>query len=194
MDVLINDNYINQISNHKENMAKRRKRGQNLSIHQFDEATQKQIQETVEQERQNMDSEGLILSTVQMVDDHFTSPPKKEDDINDREEEEKVETDEADNILRSSQEEAETTEKLEEASPQKSDQVSIEIEQPVAVEKRQDYTLINKLFNFLDKPAASVDPKEGLNSTLCGYFSKVVQIMISCDPRELMKYFQENDY
>jgi hypothetical protein len=51
LDVLIQDNYISQISNHKENMAKRKKRGQNLSIHQFDEATQKCIQDTVAQER-----------------------------------------------------------------------------------------------------------------------------------------------
>jgi hypothetical protein len=52
--------------------------------------------------------------------------------------------------------------------------VSIELEQAVIIEKKQDYTLINKLFKFLDKPAASEDPNEGLNSTLCGYFSKVV--------------------
>ena len=70
------------------------------------------------------------------------------------------------------------------------EQESIEIEQPVSTEKKQDYTLINKLFSFLDKPAASENPEYGLNSTLCGYFSKVILIMISCDPLELMKYFQ----
>ena len=66
---------MSQVSSHSENMAKRKKRGQNLSIHQFDEATQKQIQETVDQER-------LVHSKVQVVEDHFI---KKEDDINDRE-------------------------------------------------------------------------------------------------------------
>jgi hypothetical protein len=54
--------------------------------------------------------------------------------------------------------------------------------------------LIDKLFDFLDRPAASEDPEQGLNSTLCGYFSKVVQIMISTDPIELMKFFEQNDY
>jgi len=39
------------VSSHQENMAKRKKRGQNLSIHQFDEATKKKLQETVEIER-----------------------------------------------------------------------------------------------------------------------------------------------
>jgi hypothetical protein len=32
-------------------MAKRKKRGQNLSIHQFDDATKKKLQDTVDQER-----------------------------------------------------------------------------------------------------------------------------------------------
>jgi len=39
------------------------------------------------------------------------------------------------------------------------DQVSIEIEQPVSTEKKQDYTLIDKLFSFLDRPSAAEDPE-----------------------------------
>lgn len=178
-------------------MAKRKKRGQNLSIHQFDEATQKQIEETVEQERQ-----ALVHSTPNMVEDHFT---KKDDDINDRAQDEPVTPYDDDNILRASTEaqpeQLESPESplsplspLDQPLQPKFDQVSVEIEQIEKIEKRQDYTLINKLFAFLDRPAASDDPKEGLNSTLCGYFSKVIQIMISCDPLELMKYFQQNNY
>jgi hypothetical protein len=48
------------------------------------------------------------------------------------------------------------------------------MEQTPTNEKKQDYSLIDKFFSFLDKPAASEDPEQGLNSTLCGYFSKVV--------------------
>lgn len=102
-----------------------------------------------------------------------------------------------DNILRKSQEEVKLIEPKSPESPlspefslgAKYDQVSIELEPSPSNEKRQDYSLIDKLFSFLDKPAASEDPEQGLNSTLCGYFSKVVQIMISCDPKELIKYF-----
>jgi len=39
------------------------------------------------------------------------------------------------------------------------EQESIEIEHTASVEKKQDYTLINKLFGFLDKPAASENPE-----------------------------------
>ena len=164
-------------------MAKRKKRGQNLSIHQFDEATQKQIQETMDQER-NSRGEGLILSSVQLVEDHF-SVKQKDDDINDRDTDEvmpKIDDpdDDEDNIL-SKKVRATAQPEISEPSgtPElnlgtKFDQVSIELEQAVIIEKKQDYTLINKLFKFLDKPAASEDPNEGLNSTLCGYFSKVV--------------------
>lgn len=50
------------------------------------------------------------------------------------------------------------------------------------------------LFQFLDKPSASDDPIDGLNATLSGYFVKVVQIIISCEPKEIMNYFKQNDY
>jgi hypothetical protein len=134
-------------------------------------------------------------SNVELVEDHFAKT-KKDDDINDRE----VTTsdDDADNILRSKVEVVQQPESPESPiSPEFSlgakydDQVSVELEPPAAMtEKREDFTLIEQLFGFLDKPPASDDPNEGLNSTLCGYFSKVIQIMISFCPKELMNYFQ----
>lgn len=53
---------------------------------------------------------------------------------------------------------------------------------------------MNKLFAFLDAPAESEDPSKGLNSTLCGYFGKVVQIMITFEPIEFNKFIQQDDY
>lgn len=78
IDVEINDDYMNQLSSsqHKDMIKKRKKnRGKNVSIHQFDEATQKSIQETVEKEREKIqldEGESLKLSTVVVVDDHIS--------------------------------------------------------------------------------------------------------------------------
>lgn len=79
-------------------------------------------------------------------------------------------------------------------SPDPEDQVSIEFEQIEEFTKEQDYSLMNKLFEFLDAPPESEDPSKGLNSTLCGYFGKVVQIMITFEPIELLKFIQQDDY
>jgi hypothetical protein len=54
------------------------------------------------------------------------------------------------------------------------EQVSVEFERVDQFTKQQDYSLINKLFQFLDAPPESEDVTCGLNSTLCGYFGKVV--------------------
>lgn len=128
-----------------------------------------------------------------MVEDHISTKKvlstKKEEEV--MQEVETVTTtpieddpeDEVDNILRKSQtEEVKTIEPVSPESPvspefslgAKYDQVSIEMEQTPTEERKQDYSLIDKFFGFLDRVAASEDPEQGLNSTLCGYFSKVV--------------------
>lgn len=79
-------------------------------------------------------------------------------------------------------------------SAEQEEQVSIEFEHIEEYTKEQDYSLLNKLFEFLDAPPESEDPTKGLNSTLCGYFGKVVQIMITFEPLEFNKFVQQDDY
>lgn len=58
--------------------------------------------------------------------------------------------------------------------------MSIEIvDKDDEIEKKQDYKLIGKFFAFLDVPEDSDWTEEPLNPTLCGYFCKVLQIMIT---------------
>jgi len=85
--VQINDNYLEQytkgnknassvskpelLSTHAENMNKRRKnkgKKHNISIHQFDEQTQKTIQETLEKERNNqkLEEDAALSKSVQV--------------------------------------------------------------------------------------------------------------------------------
>lgn len=51
--------------------------------------------------------------------------------------------------------------------------------------------MIDRFFSFLD-----TDQEENgmLNSTLCGYFTKVLQVMISHEPKELFKYFMGTNF
>ena len=180
-------------NSHNETLLKRknRKKG-NVSIHQFDEATKKVIKDTMaEQElsksqqvtsmpliQVNQQEEDVIpverkFESVPMIDDHFKQKPLADDspDLNDREEtplevefhvpqiqdEEvaDVENDEEDNILRG-----------------RTSQVSIDMKNDDEDEK-QDYTLINKFFEFLD------ESDQIINETLSGYFCKVLLVVIS---------------
>ena len=62
------------------------------------------------------------------------------------------------------------------------------------VEKKQDYSLIDRFFSFLDGQVDTNNDREPLNPTLSGYFCKVCLIIISQQPKELLKYIESNDY
>ena len=63
--VVIEDNYINK-STHQENLSKRKRKNKNLSIHQFDDATQQTIQDAVNKQREQMDM------PVPVVENHIS--------------------------------------------------------------------------------------------------------------------------
>lgn len=60
-------------------------------------------------------------------------------------------------------------------------------------EKKHDYHLLDELFCFLD-PGSSGHDESGLNSTLCGYFCKVVSVLMQQRPKEMTKYIVEGEY
>ena len=55
LDLHIEENYIAKPSTHEQNLSKRKRKKQNLSMHQLDAATQESIQATIASERGHMD-------------------------------------------------------------------------------------------------------------------------------------------
>lgn len=49
------------------------------------------------------------------------------------------------------------------------------------------------LFKFLEKNSSGCD-EMGLNETLSGYFTKLVQVMLGYQPKEMVKYITSNDF
>lgn len=119
---------------------------------------------------------------------------KEEESEPAKEEEKEVKFEEDDdNILRKNENEDLEFQDIEEENQE---QVSIEIiDKDDEIEKKQDYRLIEKFFEFLNIPPDSDwTDEEPLNPTLCGYFCKVLQIMISHQPKEMINYIISTDY
>ena len=77
----------------------------------------------------------------------------------------------------------------------KKEEVSIEIiEKDEKVNKVQNYSLIDQLVNFLDKQESKGMDDLGLNSTLSGYFCKVVLVLINSQPKEMAKYIIAKEF
>ena len=73
--------------------------------------------------------------------------------------------------------------------------MSIEIiEKEEKVNKVQNYSLIDQLVNFLDKQESKGMDDLGLNSTLSGYFCKVVLVLINSQPKEMAKYIIAKEF
>ena len=53
--------------------------------------------------------------------------------------------------------------------------------------------MIDRFFGFLNCPPES-SGADGLNSTLCGYFCKVVLILAQTEPKEFYSYISANDF
>ena len=82
---------------------------------------------------------------------------------------------------------------IDDAPEQESLEVVNEFE-PKGDTKVLDYSLIDKLFAFLEKEKSRGFDEMGLNQTLCGYFCKVVQQVMKIQPKEFAKYVIQNDY
>lgn len=215
------------MSTHNENIMKRRKnkgKKHNLSIHQFDEETQKTIQETIEQQQEQdklheeTSSKLQEFKMVTLVEDHILPSINKEseaikddqDYLNDRDESDCIasininQVDEPIDVRVIEQEDGEKImgrqrsgldfQDIPEIISQKDEQDSIEI-----IDKTDEVEK-RQDYKLLDKFFSFLDKNsaghdsEGLNFTLSGYFCKVVQVIIKIQPKEVMKYVIKNDY